>query len=441
MSHDVDDRPPPPEPAPPPPLIVPPRLVPRSPRVKIEPDRPPKRPKPARSSTKEFLGFASGLLSLSLIVGMLALVGFWSVRYALEEPGPLQADTVVNILRGSSGEAVAETLTRSGVIRDGQVFQIANFIESRRFGGGPQAGEYLIPKGATMQQVLDIVRSGKVVQYAVTIPEGLTSLQVVQRLREAGVLNMNVPVGQIPPEGTLLPQTYNVPRGFSAMDLLRRMQADQRKLVDDIWKRRNPSLPLRTPEELVILASIVEKETGKADERPRVAAVFVNRLIKKIRLQSDPTTIYGLVGGQGSLGRGLTRSEIDKPTPYNTYIIPALPPTPIANPGKEALEAVANPARGNDLYFVADGTGGHTFSETYEQHQRAVARWRDIERARGNTISPGIDAPPAPAPTRPPQPRVAPLPAPGSPSATNLPPAVQPRPAAPAPPLSLQPQQ
>ena len=160
------------------------------------------------------------------------------------------------------------------------------------------------------------------------------------------------------------------------------MQAAQRQALEQIWQRRSPRLPIKSPQELVILASIVEKETGRADERTRVAGVFINRLMKRMKLQSDPTIVYGLVGGKGTLGRGILRSEIETATPYNTYVVEGLPPGPIANPGRAALEAVANPSRTKDLYFVADGSGGHAFAETYDQHQRNVARWRQIEKGR-----------------------------------------------------------
>ncbi len=184
----------------------------------------------------------------------------------------------------------------------------------------------------------------------------------------------------VPKEGAILPETYKVARGTTRSDLLSKMRQDQKQAIEQIWARRAPDLPLRSPYEMVTLASIVEKETGKADERPRVAGVFINRLRKRMRLQSDPTIVYGLVGGQGTLGHAISRSELDKPTPYNTYTIEGLPPGPIDNPGRAALEAVANPSRTADLYFVADGTGGHAFAETLDQHARNVQRWRQIER-------------------------------------------------------------
>src|SRR5947199_7885306 len=208
---------------------------------------------------------------------------------------------------------------------------------------------------------------GKVVQHAATIPEGLTSEQIVARLSDNDIFTGAV--REMPREGTLLPETYKFPRGTTRDQVIQRMQQSQKRVLAEIWERRNPDIPVKTPEQLVTLASIVEKETGKADERSRVAAVFVNRLRAKMKLQSDPTIIYGLAGGKGTLGRPIMRSEIEQPTPYNTYVIEGLPPGPIANPGRASLEAAASPARTKALYFVADGTGSHVFAETLPQHQ------------------------------------------------------------------------
>jgi UPF0755 protein len=186
--------------------------------------------------------------------------------------------------------------------------------------------------------------------------------------------------------------------------IIRRMQEARNRLVDEVWARRNADLPLKTPEQLVILASIVEKETGKPEERTRIAAVFINRLKQKMRLQSDPTIIYGLVFGKGSLGRPLSKADIAHPTPYNTYVIDGLPPGPITNPGRASIEAVANPARTKELYFVADGSGGHAFAETYDQHQKNVARLRVIEQEQREP-PPANAQTPARAPTPPQRPR------------------------------------
>jgi UPF0755 protein len=222
----------------------------------------------------------------------------------------------------------------------------------------------------------------------------------------------------------LLPETYKFPRGTSRDQVIARMQQAQKRALAEIWERRNPDIPVKTPEQLVTLASIVEKETGKPDERSRVAAVFVNRLRQKIKLQSDPTIIYGLVGGKGTLGRPIKRSEIQQPSPYNTYVIDGLPPGPIANPGRASLEAAANPARTRDLFFVADGTGGHAFTETYDQHQKNVAKLRATEKQiQNDTVEPPADDPPPPA---------ASAPADATPTATTTKPAAPKKPARPA---------
>ena len=230
--------------------------------------------------------------------------------------------------------------------------------------------------------MIGILVEGKVVQHSVTIPEGLTSEQIISRLTDNDLFSGTI--REVPREGTMLPETYKFPRGTTREQVIQRMQAAQKRLVAEIWDHRSPDVPLKSPEQLVTLASIVEKETGKADERSRVAAVFVNRLQKKMKLQSDPTIIYGLVGGKGTLGRPIKRSEITQPSPYNTYTIDGLPPGPIANPGRASLEAAANPARTRDLFFVADGTGGHAFSELLDAHQKNVAKLRAIEKQTQN---------------------------------------------------------
>ena len=254
-------------------------------------------------------------------------------------------------------------------------------------------GEYSFQKNASLRDVIATIVEGKVVQHSVTIPEGLTSEQIVSRLTDNDIFTGSV--REIPREGTLLPETYKFPRGTARDQVIQRMQQAQKRVLAEIWERRSPDVPLRSPEQLVTLASIVEKETGKADERSRVAAVFVNRLRQKIKLQSDPTIIYGLVGGKGTLGRPIKRCEITQPSPYNTYVIEGLPPGPIANPGRASLEAAANPARTRDLFFVADGTGGHAFTETYDQHQKNVAKLRTMEKQiQNDTVEPADDPPP-----------------------------------------------
>ncbi len=276
-------------------------------------------------------------------------------------------------------------------------------------------GEYAFQKNASLRDVIGIMVEGKVVQHAVTIPEGLTSEQIVARLSDNDIFAGAVK--EMPREGTLLPETYKFPRGTTRDQVIQRMQQAQKRVLAEIWERRNPDIPIRTPDQLITLASIVEKETGKADERSRVAAVFVNRLRQRIKLQSDPTIIYGLVGGKGTLGRAIKRSEIQHPSPCNTYVVDGLPPGPIANPGRASLEAAANPARTRDLFFVADGTGGHAFTETYDQHQKNVAKLRTMEKQLPiDAVEPGDDAAPpaaagAPADTNPTATTAKPVPA------------------------------
>ena len=229
----------------------------------------------------------------------------------------------------------------------------------------------------------------------------------------------------------MLPDTYDFTRGVSREQLIQRMQQAQQRVVKEVWDHRSPDLPLKSPDQLVVLASIVEKETGKPDERTRVAAVFVNRLKQNMKLQSDPTIIYGLVGGKGTLGRPIAKSEIEQATPYNTYVITGLPPGPITNPGRASLEAAANPARTRELYFVADGTGGHAFAETYEQHQKNVARLRAMETDQKDQAPLDAQLTAAPAGTQ--------AAAPGSPTAPAPRAPVKPRPQTQIPPIAAPP--
>jgi len=267
-----------------------------------------------------------------------------------------------------------------------------------------KSGEYLFPKHASVRDVVETMVEGKVVQHLITIPEGLTSEQIVARLLDSDVLAGNIK--DIPREGTLLPESYRFPRGTTRELVIQRMQQAQRRVLQEIWDRRTPDLPIRTPEQLVILASIIEKETSKPEERTRVASVFTNRLKQRKRLESDPTIIYGLVGGKGTLGHPITKSEKEQATPYNTYMIDGLPPGPIGNPGRASLEAAANPARTKEIYFVADGIGGHVFSESYDQHLKNVARLRVIEHTQTDSAVPEAQAStPASTPAAVPAPR------------------------------------
>jgi UPF0755 protein len=250
-------------------------------------------------------------------------------------------------------------------------------------------GEYKFGKNLTLRETIETIVEGKVVQHAFTIPEGLTSEQIVARLAEIDFLAGNI--REIPKEGTLLPDTYNFPRGATREQAIQRMQQAHARVLKEIWDRRSAEVPVKSPEALVTLASIVEKETGRPDERSRVAAVFVNRMRQRMKLQSDPTIIYGLVGGKGTLGRPIMRSEIDQPTPYNTYVVEGLPPGPIANPGRASLEATASPARTKELFFVADGSGGHAFAENLQQHQQNVTKLRAFEQQIRQSSAPPAD--------------------------------------------------
>jgi UPF0755 protein len=233
-----------------------------------------------------------------------------------------------------------------------------------------------------MKDIMEVLESGKSILYSVVLPEGLTVKQMMLRLSEDAVLEGDVP-NELPPEGSLRPDTYKFSRGSKRTDIIQQMRVAQGRMVDQIWAKRDPDLPIKTKEEFVVLASIVEKETGKDDERAHVASVFINRLQRGMRLQSDPTIVYGIFGGDGKPSdRPIYKSDLAKQTPYNTYQIKGLPPTPIANPGRAALEAVANPWRTKDLYFVADGTGGHVFAATLDEHNANVRRWRRIESER-----------------------------------------------------------
>lgn len=356
------------------------RPNPKSPREAIQPDPAPPPPLRSRHVRNPFVIVINALLSLALLVviGTGALL-YWG-KAEFDSPGPLTSEKTVIIPSGSGLRVIADTLENQGVIEDSNVFWAG--VQAYKNAGRLKAGEYAFAPGVSMRQVMEDLVGGKAVYHTVTVPEGWSSAQVVARVREHPVLTG--PLDEIPAEGALLPETYTFTRGTTRAQIIQQMKDAQAKALADIWERRTEGLPIETPEELVVLASIVEKETARADERPRVAGVFVNRLRQRMRLQSDPTILYGLYGGEAWLQdrSAITRSQLDARTPYNTYQIDRLPPGPIGNPGRAAMEAVANPSRTKDLYFVADGTGGHVFAETYEQHQRNVARWRQVERER-----------------------------------------------------------
>jgi UPF0755 protein len=372
-----------------------PPISPRSPRAALEPEQVPPPPKRSDRARNPFVVVGNAVITIVLVL-MIGVGGAYIYgKQKIEAPGPLQEDKVVNIPSRAGMADIADVLQREGVI-DNNRWAFIGAVIALKARSELKPGEYSFQKNASLRDVIGTIVEGKVVQHAVTIPEGLTSEQIVARLSDNDIFAGSV--REVPREGTLLPETYKFPRGTTREHVIQRMQQAQKRALAEIWERRSPDVPLRSPDQLVTLASIVEKETGKPDERSRVAAVFVNRLRQKIKLQSDPTIIYGLVGGKGTLGRPIKRSEITQPSPYNTYVIDGLPPGPISNPGRASLEAAANPARTRDLYFVADGTGGHAFTETYDQHQKNVARLRAMERQiQNDTVEPADDLPPAAA--------------------------------------------
>lgn len=384
-------------------------IRPRSPSEALEPGRAPARPRNGKIRRENprvsgFVRVLSGLFTLGLVaMGSIAALG--ALLYHLyDRPGPLEVSRTVAIPKGEGRIEIAERLEREGVIANRWAFIASHLMQNWLGRDGKnlelKAGEYEIKKNASMREVAELIAEGKSVLYKVSLPEGLTSQQIVERLKAEP--NLTGDITEIPAEGTLLPDTYRFSKGMSRQEIIDRMKAEQQRLLASLWESRAPDLPVDTPEKAVILASIVEKETGRADERQRVAGVFVNRLRKPMRLQSDPTIIYGIVGGQGSLGRSITRDDIDQKTAYNTYKINGLPPGPICNPGRPALEATLNPAKTTDLYFVADGSGGHKFSATLDDHNDAVANWRKVERdmrakqeAEAKTADPKTEAEPA----------------------------------------------
>src|SRR6201994_1272271 len=372
-----------------------PPISPRSPRAALEPEQVPPPPKRSERARNPFVIVGNAIITI-LLIGMLGTgVAYYYGKKTIEAPGPLQEDKTVVIPSRAGMTDIADVLQREGVI-DNNRWAFIGAVFALKARGELKPGEYAFQKRASLRDVIGTIVEGKVVQHSVTVPEGLTSEQIVARLTDNDIFSGTI--REIPREGTMLPETYKFPRGTTRDQVIQRMQAAQKRLVAEIWDHRSPDVPLKSPEQLVTLASIVEKETGKADERSRVAAVFVNRLQKKMKLQSDPTIIYGLVGGKGTLGRPIKRSEILQPSPYNTYVIDGLPPGPIANPGRASLEAVANPARTRDLFFVADGTGGHAFTETYGEHQKNVAKLRTMEKAiQNDTVEPPDDPAPAAA--------------------------------------------
>ena len=373
---------------------------------------------------------ASNSLTLILVVLVFAAgILAWG-RQQFTGPGPLAEAVCVRVDKGATLAVVSRQLETQGAISDARIFRIGADYADRA--AKLKFGSYLVPPGASMAEILAVLTEGgqstcgrevnfrigvtgadivlreldpatnafvEVVKFdpsaeqapaeykaalddsdmrwRVTLAEGVTSWQVVDSLKRAAFLTGEIK--DVPPEGSLSPDSYEVTKGEDRNALIGEMQAQQAQILADLWAARAAGLPYKTPEEAMVMASIVEKETGLAEERPRVASVFLNRLKDGMRLQTDPTVIYGITKGQGSLGRGLRQSELRRSTPYNTYVIDGLPPTPIANPGRESIKAALNPEVTDYLYFVADGTGGHVFAATLAEHNANVTKWRAIE--------------------------------------------------------------
>jgi conserved hypothetical protein, YceG family len=336
------------------------------------------RRKRRRRSGNGLIDVLNGLLTL-LVIGLVVIGGgLFYIASQYYGDGPMGEDRIFRVESGNTLSTTAARLEEQGFISNAFIFtQFGSRVEESAI---VKAGDFNIPARSSMSDILKELTLGNPLRYAVTIPEGWTVWQAVNRLNEDDQLTGSI--DQLPPEGSLLPGSYDYMPGDTRQSVLDKMQLAMVEALAEVWESRQPDLPLASPAELLILASIVEKETGVASERPQIAAVFINRLREPMRLQSDPTIIYGITKGQSTLDRGLRRSEIDEKTPYNTYQIDGLPPTPIANPGIEALRAVANPDTHKYLYFVAKGASpseGHVFAETYAEHRQNVARYREIE--------------------------------------------------------------
>ncbi|MGG5811981.1 endolytic transglycosylase MltG [Falsiroseomonas sp. CW058] len=320
----------------------------------------------------------AALLILLLLIAGTAGGAWWYARAAWTAPGPLAQPAQVVVPRGGM-TAIAEALAERGVIADPRAFLAAAWLT--RGEGALRAAEFTFPAGASLRDVFEVLRNARPVQRRLTIPEGLTARQIAAVLERAEGLTGEMPEVS---EGAILPETYAYQWGDTRAAVVRRATAAMEAALAEIWAARAPNLPIQTPREALILASIVERETGKAEERALVAGVFVNRLRRGMMLQSDPTAAYAAADG-GVLERPLTRADLDRDHPFNTYRIRGLPPAPIASPGRDALRAVTRPEATEFVYFVADGTGGHAFARTLEEHNRNVARWREVERQRNGS--------------------------------------------------------
>lgn len=345
------------------------------------------RSKRAQSGTVQVLSL---LMMCAVVISFVFAWMVWSIQYTFDQPGPLKQETVFIVEKGDTFVSILFELQNQQIIKEQGFFKpfIRGVVNAGK-AADLKVGEFAIKPHMSMREVMELFTSGTPIEYAITIPEGWTSFNVIEKLKEIEFLSGAVPLDV--PEGSLLADTYNFQRGTPRQDVIQRMQKAQMEFVKKMWETKKQNLPYKSPMEMLILASIVEKETAVASERPKVASVFVNRLRRGMKLQTDPTVIYGIWGGQGKPKDrgGLRQSELARETPYNTYQIDGLPPTPIANVGQESLTAVAQPDETDYLFFVADGNGGHAFAETLEEHNRNVAKWREIEKNQNNTNTDG----------------------------------------------------
>ena len=358
------------------------RIILQSPRQALRPEAavnppPRRRAKAARNQVVVFFNFLLTLVILALVVIGGAL---YYGKSRFDEPGPIATAVTHTVRPGSNINQIAQSLESRGIVSNGRIFEAGVRVHGHE--NDLKAGEYEFKAHASMKEIMDILVSGRAILHPLTVVEGTTVSQAIKRIEENEFLVGEMP-SELPSEGMMVADTQKFSRGATRAELINKMVAQQKTIIEEIWANRSPDLPLKDINEFVTLASIVEKETGVPNERSRVAGVFINRLKKGMRLQSDPTIIYGLFGGEGKpADRPIYRSDLDKPTPYNTYLIDGLPPGPIAIPGRAALEAVANPSVTEELYFVADGTGGHVFAKTLDEHNENVRRWREIEKQR-----------------------------------------------------------
>lgn len=312
-------------------------------------------------------------LSCVVFTLLVALCSF----YDFIQPGPLPEDRITLIEKGKSIHEMADQLESAGIIRHAFLFKAYVALSQKH--KSLRAGEYLFPLKASYQEVINILVKGESIVHQLTVPEGLNVNEIFHLIDAAERLSGSLP-SLIPDEGTLMPETYNYTYGDSKLDMVSRMKKEMSTFLDKVWAVRDQSMMLGTKEEVLTLASIVEKETALPIERPLVAGLYLNRLAIKMPLQADPTVVYGLTEGKADLGRDLTLADLKNPSPYNTYVYAGLPPKPICNPGKQSIEAVLNPERSQYLYFVANGNGGHVFAVTYDEHLKNVAKWRDIKK-------------------------------------------------------------